>query len=457
METSSGIVRAIYYEINGMTSVRLSLYALVFVFFFGGSLVEYELFPEIINSYSPEILVIYLFVYSITNAQKYGIRYVFPFIGPALLLTLWSVVSSLALHTSMVDMVLMLRLLLRFYILFVAIANLNLSDSNIYHYIRIVAILFVLQIPVSIIKVMIYGQGEAAIGTYATHGGGSSASIPMIAVGFVLTYIFVYKRTFWSWILILGYITFGIVGGKKATFVTVPLIIMFALINIITLNTRYVRLYWIPICVLIGVFVGYVGIRCLPKLNPDGAVWGRFDLDYLISYSVDYSTSSVDGVATSRGSTWLKSLEHVNQDWESMLFGLGPGCVMKSRFEGVGREVSFGEYGIRSHGAVESLNILYGLNGVCWMLLQVGYVGTAIWFLFYIRLFLWLRRSARDELDPFWIAFNLGMVCFSFTILFISVSYGSYMIMGALEPFVYFMFLGLYYAHKRNAELSISS
>lgn len=433
-----------------MRLLDFTLCVLMFQFFFGESLVTYGLFPGLVNSYAPELLIYALLCDTFLKRKMAGASLCFPGLVYVVILVACTVLSSLALEVMWLNGALMLRLLLRFYAMFLAIVNLDISDDDIRWYLKGLAILFVIQIPTAAFKMMIYGQGESAIGTYATHGGGNSVSIPMIATGFLLSYYLSYRRSGSCLLGIAGFVAFGIIGGKKAIFVMVPLAAFFAMWNArkLFIDGRRIPVHFFCITFIAALAVGYLAVRCVPKLNPDGVVWGTFDLEYLMDYSVDYSISEHSGIATSRGATFLRSLEHANTDTFTMAFGLGPGCVMKSRFAGIGRGESEGIHGTKFGGTIAGLDIMYGLNGFSWMLLQVGYLGSTAWLAFYCRMLLALNRMARSEPEPFWRAYYLGMGCFTFTVLWISLSYGSYMIAGDLMPFLYFLMLGFGFVRR---------
>ena len=422
--------------------LRATLGVLILLHFIGNSLVDFGLLPDAVN-FLPEILVLAMALAGIWSAgtkdraRLVGLTF-------ALLLVAATLLSTVANQSGFLNAVLFLRMPLRFYVMFLALLQLDVPERELRWYLRVLTILFLIQIPTAVVKVFIYGQGESAVGTYTVHGGGNSTSIPMIATAFLLTYYIVYRRSIWFLIGIVAFVAFGLVGGKRATFAMVPIAGMFSVLNAkrFDLMRRGLSIRLVVLsCLLFGA-VFYVSVRCLPTLNPQHKVGGSFDLSHLCSYVIDYTTGTTEeGVTGGRFATTMRAFEITHADAATALFGLGPGTLLKTRFSD-----------LTSGGAREDLKIIYGVTGFTWLLLQIGYPGTIVWLSFYGWLLLRLRAMAARERYPFWRAYYLGMVCFTFVVLFISLTYGSYMIMGDLMPFLYFLSLGIGFLHEGQAK-----
>ncbi len=424
---------------------------MLFIFFFAGSLIDYGLLPDAVN-FVPELVIALLFAASLAKrgaprTKPVGLLLVAGFVGTTALSAAWA-------HPSIFEVILFLRILLRFYVMFWALIQFNVPERELRWYLRVLAILFLIQIPVAAVKLPSYGVGESTIGTYATHGGGNSTAIPMIAVGFFLTYFCTYRRSAWFLLGIVAFTAFGLMGGKRAIFIVVPLTCLFAVLN----ANRFVTGRWrIPIHLyvlagLIGAVAFYAGVRLSPTLTPEREIGGSFDPDHLYSYAVlgNARTTPQGDYTTGRYSTTVRSIETVAQDPVAAILGLGPGHFMKSRFSGVGRDKATDTHGTAYGGGFAEVGILYGETGFSWLLLQVGFLGAAIWLGFYAYLFIFLRRLARWESDPFWRSYYLSMVCFTFVVLFLSLAYGIFMIAGELTTFVYFLLLAIGVLHAKQ-------
>jgi len=440
---------------TGLTRLlHAAICTLIFIFFFGESLISYGVLPDLAN-FVPELVILGLCaVISVKRAshepqsKPVGLPFVYMLVGVTILSAIW-------MERSPLSVVLFLRLLVRFYLLYWAVIRFEVSEERLRWYLSVVMILMVIQIPTAAVKCAIYGQGESAIGTYATSGGGNSTAIPMVAAGFLLTYHWTYRRSHCFLFGIVAFTAFGLIGGKRAVFVMVPLTCFLTAINAhdFALGDRHIPIRHYVLAGVAGVIIFYVGVRLCPTLTPEGEVWGSFDLDHVYSYVVQYGTGeSQDGYTIGRFSSTLRSVESVIGDGMTAAMGFGPGRAMKSRFAGAGREQSIGVRGGGYMGGDAELGIMYGTTGFSWLLLQIGFVGAVVWLGLYVYLGAVLRRMARQEGDPFWRSYYLSMVCFTIVVVLLSITYGSYMIAGDLMTFLYFLLLGIGFLRKKEVE-----
>lgn len=425
-----------------MGPLRLALFTLLFIFFFGESLSAYGLLPKIINSGLPDLIICGLFFAALMHAKKrfvslkwVGLRYV-------VLLVVLTILSLIMTSASWLSVILFFRLLLRFYILYMALINIGMSERDQRWCLHALALLFLIQIPVAVLKLFLYGQGESAIGTYATHGGGNSTAIPMVAACFLVSYYIISRRSSFL-LLLLAFIAFGIIGGKRAVFFLVPITILFSIWQSTNFSFRSLinsYRYIVSLGILLPIVI-YLAVRLSPTLTPEQVVMGSFDVNHLISYVMENQVHaySEEGQSQGRYSTTTEILNLVNKDVESALFGLGPGLLLKTGFEGAGREKSVDEHGMSYGGPLRGLNVVYGISGFSWLLAQIGWPGTMVWLVFYVYLLRRFNQFAQEESVPYWKAYYNSMTGYAFVILLISATYGSYMIMGDLLVFVFFL------------------
>ncbi|UCG57956.1 MAG: hypothetical protein JSU70_00340 [Phycisphaerales bacterium] len=361
--------------------------------------------------WAPELLSGLIFVKAVTKrvaARKkvnlFGMRLVMVFLAV-------TVASLIYNDIGVISALLFLRLLFRYYLLFLGIINLDLSERSMRLVNSILVCVFASQLPLSIVKLLVYGQGETPLGL-SSHS--APTYIPLIAIGFLLSYYFLYRRSIVYLLASLGFVGFSIIGGKRAFVFFLSILLLWIgwfLRGRIKHFSRYAAL-----TALILFSSTYLAFRLIPTLNPQREVWGEFDPAHAMDYARSYTLASspVDGRAIGRTSATISVFEELHgRGLLSLAVGSGPGSIMKSTFRGLDhRESLETEY-----------EVAYGWTGLNWLGIQVGYIGAAIYLLLF---YLILRKALHclgKERDPYWRSFGLGMAAFSFTILFMSIAY----------------------------------
>jgi len=260
-----------------MSLLRIPIYLLIFAFFFVRSLIDYRLLPDSIGVVIiPDLLI--LGILAVASVRKIGCEPLLRPIGLLLVLTFIGVtiLSALWNQRPALSVILFLRMVLRFYVMFWALLQFELSEHELSWYLFVLWVLLLIQIPTAMVKCVIYGQGERAIGTYDTSGGGNSTAIPMVAAAFLLTYHWTYRRSVGCLLGVLAFTAFGLIGGKRAVFAMVPLTCLFAAMNAqrfaVGGNRALLRHYLLV--GLVSILVFYVGVRLCPTLTPEGQIGG---------------------------------------------------------------------------------------------------------------------------------------------------------------------------------------
>jgi hypothetical protein len=240
---------------------------------------------------------------------------------------------------------------------------------------------------------------------------------------------------FW---LSLGFIAFSIIGNKRGFIFYLPVILFFVGWQIRHQIRGYFKyVAWAILCLMLAF---YLVPRILPSLNPEHKVWGEFDINHIVTYVTKYNTASERGKTTGRVSSTVTTYNYLAEsDATVTFFGRGPGTVMKSFFE---------KYDRRYLSQMETLGIKYGMTGLNWLSLQVGYLGTVIWFCFYLYVYSRLKLFFENEYHPYWRAFNLGMLNFTVVALIMSLTYNIVLITHDTFSMVFFLLLA--FAIKRN-------
>jgi hypothetical protein len=415
-----------------LVALRYNLFAFVAILaiaFFGNTLVELKILPPQFTWMS-EFVILLLFAKAIILKTLRKERIHLKFVGIMLFFTfiMW---TSYQFHaTTFLHTVLFYRLVIRFYLLFLAIINLDLDEKFVETVTKILIFLFIIQIPTAAVKVFFVGIGEEAIGTYATHGGGPSAVIPLIAISFMFAFYFYHKPSVWYIVMAVGFVAFGVIGGKRGLFLYIPVVVLFLGLY---MRERFKKaVVYVVIGAIIVILTGYISIRLMPTLNPQHRVGGEVDLDFVKTYLLRYTMARYEGASGGRVISTIQIYEILRDEGLSaLLFGLGPGSYIETLFESL--KTTY----VETH----SLPIEYGVPGSSWLAIQVGYVGSLIYHLLFIAILIYASRFFHSETDPYWKAYALGMVGFSFVMFLISATYWAVFIDDML-PMVYFILAG---------------
>jgi hypothetical protein len=346
------------------------IYLIFFVAFFGNSLTEYNLIPPHFTLVT-EVSVYLLFIYSLILSPRRYERYSFHLLPVFAFFAIVAFCSVLVNKLFSFLPLLSLRLIFRFYLFYLAILNLGLSDRQYKKINAILFVIFILQLPASAIKFYFFGVSEETIGTYGVRGGGMTTMIPIIALGYLAGFHFFYKPRLIYWFLGVAFILYGIVGAKAALLFLLPATFL-GLYYIIYVQGKRVSairaICTIPTFALLSIAVGFVIIKYNPRLNPERKVGGSVDLSYALEYSQQYTESMYDRqfgggrVATTK----LAFNQVLGAGLEHAFFGYGPGSLTESVLNVDKTIINTGAYRIaRSYGKSGLVIILveYGLFG----------------------------------------------------------------------------------------------
>jgi hypothetical protein len=415
--------------------LRYNMFAfiiLLVIAFSGNTMEELKLLPPQFT-WLNEFVILLLFAKAIILKTLKKERIYLKFLGVFLFFSFIMWISYQFHATSLLHTILFFRLLIRFYLLFLAVINLDLDEKFVQTVKKILIFLFIIQIPTAAIKVFFVGIGEEAIGTYATHGGGPSIVIPLMAISFVFAFYFYHKPSVWYIVLAVGFVAFGIIGGKRGLFLYIPVVVGFLGLY---MRDRFKKaIMYVVIGAIMVVLTGYISIRLMPTLNPQHRVGGEVDLDYVKNYLLSYTMARYEGASGGRVITTIQIYELLRDEGlPGLLFGLGPGSYIETRFEGL--KTTYVETG--------ALPIEYGVPGSSWLAIQVGYVGSFVYHLIFIAILIYAARFFKSETDPYWKAYALGIVGFSFVMFLISATYWAVFIDDML-PMIYFILVGFLY------------
>ena len=422
------------------------IYGIFLLAFFADSFVGYNLIPAHVTIVT-ELLIYLLFLYSLvvsrSNHKDYCLHLV-PLFAFFLIVTLCSIVVN---NTFNFRPVFSLRLILRFFIFYLALINLGLNNDQLKKINTLLFILFIIQLPASAIKFYFYGISELTMGTYTVCGGGLTTLIPIIALGYLAGYYAFHKPRAVYLLLGVGFIAYGIVGAKKALLFLLPITFL-GLYYLTYIRGKSVNaakhLSIIAFVALLSIVVGGTIIKFNRILNSERAVGGKIDLSYALKYSKEYTTGTNyhnPEFASGRFSTTMLTFDTI---WEGGLphifFGYGPGSLTGSVLS---KRPSIDRNTFRISGS-------YGKTGMVFILTEYGLFGLiplGLMFCIFAHM-CWKWYNYEKEL--YWKAFALGSLVFSLLNVFIFFAYNMVPIDDDTIPPVYFYVMATMYLRLKQ-------
>lgn len=407
------------------SSLNNFIYKLVCGYLLALPLVVWMPYYDILPDYTlwafeliPILMILAIVFFS--NRKKafntYGLRIIIIFLVTAFISMLYNGVN-------IIPCLLSLRKFIPYYLLFLTLININMDDNRLRKLVKIVFVIFILQIPIAVIKWLTIGRGEMPLGLI---GSSTSTYITLFGVAFTIAYYLAYPSMRRLLFLCMAFVGVGLVGGKRAILFFIPVVL---LIPVCFLNGRLkLILRYLLIFVCIVGISSYISVRLLPTLNPDQEVWGAFDLEYAVNYAVLYSSYEGKMGPTGRFGANIAVFEKLKTDGlMTFVLGEGPGYLLKSRFS---------EYS-QNEAIIERSTVEYGINGLNSLALEYGYAGAAIWFLLYILIFRTAVTCLHGERIHFWRAFALGMISCCFIMSVIAYYYSPAYSAPTIAPFFF--------------------
>jgi len=145
---------------------------------------------------------------------------------PMLGILLISVISFLVNRSEVLPAVFFLRQIFIFYLFFLALMNIDLTEQTIRTINRYVILLFLVQLPAGVLKYILIGQQELWAGTVSWQAGQFGTTLPLFAIAFLIAYYFTKGRSATFFFLYMGYVFFGIIGQKRALPVFIPTVLL---------------------------------------------------------------------------------------------------------------------------------------------------------------------------------------------------------------------------------------
>ena len=412
------------------------VYILFIVAFFSNNLISLGVLPAFV-AWITEPLIYLFFCISIIRAKD-QVR--FPFIGYFIMFFLLGLTSALANHNLSLKVVFGMRLVFRFYLFFLALVNSGISLPQLKKVNNLIIFIFLIQFPVSIVKLFIYGQGEQAVGTYAATDGAAPVVITLVGVGFAIAFYLYYKPS-WKFILAgLIFISLSIIGKKRAIVFFFPLVTLFVLLTAVkdsatikrNITHFRVKLIGLSLLMCVATFIG--GIKFIDTLNPEKKIGGSFNLGYIMTYAREYTSqrNPLDKRYTGGRYSTTKQVLTVlyNKGISRMFFGYGPGAYTKSRFDDPRSRYQ--------SPLIKDIFIQYGVTCLNFTAMEYGFLGVLIYLLFILALNLNLYKNWLLPWPPYWKAISYGTFLCGFIYFLVWVTYSPVIYLGDYFPLLFF-------------------
>lgn len=361
------------------------LFGILFLLVFSGGTLELIGLPTSIHRLLLELLALLVFYKGVIIKTKKpkqlpGILWLVMFI-------LFSILSVVLNNISVPLLLLFLRDYLMVFLFFYGVYNLYFSPYETNTIKKLIIYLFISQIFANVIKYLIMQTiMEPYIGTMANLGGSLTIIFSLIGASYTIANYFTSKQKKYLW-WTLGFVLFSFLGHKRAVIVYFPLmffILMFAYQRISGSNL-FKSIKRLVLFSVLSVILFYFSVRLMPSLNPEGKVWGSFNVEFALDYSERYVTTGAGSevvIGRSQAPTYLVALMFADNPYH-FLMGYGAGHLVKSDFnENIKR------YGSQSDLTENLYGVGYGARtALLQLLLQVGIMGLVCYLLLLISIF----------------------------------------------------------------------
>lgn len=344
----------------------------------------------------------------------------------------------------------------KYYVTFLLLCLfLRIKDKQIgamYYYNALLLEVLIIQAVMSVFRYVLFGFHfyEGMVGTFGgVNGGGTGTGAPLMALCWVALNTNMQFSKVSHWLFLVGLLMIGVATGKRAVIMLYPLLFLF--LSVFVCHQRYNMRYVLMVVFMIPALL-YVGVRLTPTLNPDGKVWGQFDLEYVIKYTQEYSGGeTVENTALTNQIVYKYEgrLGAVQLLWDRItdvdhydaitLFGEG----VKKSYTSTQNRSAYNDFG-QQYG----LNHKGDMTGIFLLFIAIGLVGVAL-FLWYMCSMVHVVSYKRFRwtvlaLILFDFIFYNGTICrdsfigmvLAFIVVYAQLQYSSKgQFVGAIHPF----------------------
>jgi len=418
--------------------VKIFVVYIIFILSFSKGVLELMGISETILQLIIESLIVVLFLMASLNVVKTK-----TIKGPGLvvffILVGYSVISFLLNEVSGIQFFFFLRKLILYILFFYSLFNLKIPQADKQRVIKLLTILFIIQIPAAFIKLVVLGGTlEKIVGTMSINEGSLATIMPLFPIAYLIN-IYLEDNKIKNLILIGLFFFIGLMSNKLG--IIMYIIVLFVLLTYLNSNSKYylINLKFIKkmainsffLILIIGLFMSLN-----PRANPENKVGGSININYLIEFTENYQTlDQEDGTdGDGRFDAPFVSFERLsNAGIKNVFFGFGPGDIVKS---------SFFKF---DNPLLEKYNIGYGGRiGLVWILMQLGVLGVIIFLVFHLYLLNRVYKIYRLKRKSMEIKILTSTVLGFFFIFFVDFfSYSTEMIENPGMAMTYFF--GIFY------------
>ena len=224
-----------------------------------------------------EVLLLLGFITVSTKAKQLNL----PAINILLPLLIICFMSFLINNSSYWQLTLFVRRMAVNFITLYYVANINISLKAFKSLKNLIIGLFLIQIPISIIKFMQYGITENYIGSVSTIAGSLTTLISLVAISYLLSLLITSIKIKYI-ILIFLFIIFSAIGAKRAIFIFLPIFVFLTLVYSNRINIKRIILLF-----LLSIFSLLFIQKASSILNLENKFFGTYNLKAPISYTLN--------------------------------------------------------------------------------------------------------------------------------------------------------------------------
>jgi hypothetical protein len=365
---------------------------------------------------------------------------------------IWSIIAGIYHQENLLRPILFSRYLVIGYLILWAIYNTYFNEKQIKQIVRVVFVMFFIQIFAALYEIFFIGRTEAMVGTMMSGGGGPATTFPMFAFAFMFSF-FLFTQKYKHIIAAFSFLIVGYASGKLGVYFLIPLI---AFIAIVMFNKYHkVNILSGKIFKNITIMLSLILLIALILPNADkrterlnlGSLSIIDRIERFINFSFEASNKSVDSEYT--GSRSATSLRIINETFNRPpnVFFMGQGF---DAYESIGH--SFGE------GAFEEYGIVYGITGWSYDALIYGWPLMFFHVGFFVFLFIRLNKIRKKYRFKYpWNVYLFSSQLVFFVFLFNYFFYNNNYTVGGWMIFIHMYFYAILLSpHYRKFFLSYS-
>lgn len=300
-------------------------------------------------------------------------------------------------NNSVTSLITFIRVPLMGYLFFIILYNSKTKSGPLSELLLLIKRLLIIQVFAAVLKYFIIGMSEKPVTTISATGGSGAVILPVMLSVILLAIFLFYKRDKRIFLLFPLILFLGFVNLKRGVWIFVPVILIVAFSSWLVLRYGWIKslpflAYRLPLIILAGSLIFYIGVRFNRSLNPDHKIWGKFDFAYALNFMNEYNddeeyykkTKLVKGRRA--GLNYTLQLFFAEQPLITSLFGIGPDKLVAQQHQ---------SEDVKSTG-IESRGSMTGLVLYMW---AAGIIPVLFFLLFFVQLLRFSIKCYKRYLD----------------------------------------------------------